>query len=95
MNRYPYSRTRTDEKSASKSDPAVYSADGRWKVDSRSIPLPPVDMSTLTTSSKPTLCMASSSLQHKTLACSTNANADANADADSHEIYHATARHVG
>jgi hypothetical protein len=50
---------------------------GRWAVDSRSIPLPPVDMSTLTTSSKPTLCMASSSLQHKTLACSTNANANA------------------
>lgn len=66
---------------------------GGWKVDSRSIPLPLVDMSTLTTSSKPTLCMASSSLQHKTLACGTNTNVDVNADSE--EIYHATARHVG
>lgn len=45
--------------------------------DSQSIPLPPVDMSTLTTSSKPTLCMASSSLQHRTLACDSSANANA------------------
>jgi hypothetical protein len=55
-------------------------------------------MSTLATSSKPTLCIASSSLQHKTLACSINANASAdadhNADADSEEIYHATAHYV-
>jgi hypothetical protein len=43
-------------------------------------------MSTLTTSSKPTLCIASSSLQHKTLACSTDANANANADADSEDV---------